>query len=269
MNPAKSPLIMGILNITPDSFSDGGKFLQIDAALKAAEKMVSEGADILDIGGESTRPGSTPVSLQEEMQRVLPVIEKISINLKVKISVDTTKYEVAKESLALGATLINDISGGKDIRMPSLLKDNNISYILMHMQGTPQTMQQNPSYGNGVVAEVGKYLRERVRLFVEAGAKRSQLWVDPGIGFGKTVDHNLDLLRHLSTFRDTGERLVIGTSRKGFLSKVCATNEERLSGTITTNLWAYQQGASVFRVHDVLEMKNSLKLWEAMAYGSF
>lgn len=267
MNPAKHPLVMGILNVTPDSFSDGGKYALLDAALKHAEKMVNEGADIIDIGGESTRPGSLPISLAEEKQRVLPVIEKLAKNFKVKISVDTTKFEVAEAALALGATIINDVSGGKDIRMTSLLKDTNVSFILMHMQGIPQNMQDNPTYANGVVTDVSKFLQERVRLFMEAGVKKEQLWVDPGIGFGKTLDHNLDLLRHLSTFKDTGSRLVIGTSLKGFIGKICS--EERLSGTITSNLWAYQQGASVFRVHNVLEMKNSLKLWDAISYGSF
>lgn len=267
MNPAKHPLVMGILNVTPDSFSDGGKYVLVDAALKHAEKLVKEGADILDIGGESTRPGSLPISLPEEMQRVVPVIEKIRKNLDVRVSVDTTKFEVAEASVALGATLINDISGGKDIRMCSLLKDPNVSYILMHMQGTPKNMQDNPNYANGVVTDVGKFLQERVRLFREAGVKKEQIWVDPGIGFGKTIDHNLDLLRHLSTFKDMADRLVIGTSLKGYIGKVCG--EERLSGTISSNLWAYQQGASVFRVHNVLEMKNALKMWDAISYGSF
>ncbi len=273
MDTPKLPLIMGILNITPDSFSDGGKFMSVDAALKQTERMVKDGADIIDIGGESTRPGSLPVSLQEEKDRVLPVLEKIAKNLSVRISIDTQKFEMASEAIPLGATIINDVSGGRDIRMLSLLKDRAITYILMHMQNTPETMQENPVYPNGVVQEVKNFLRDRVRKFKESGVQPSQLWVDPGIGFGKTTQHNLDLLRHLEMFKEVGHRLVIGTSRKGFLTKVSGkdvlSENEKLSGTVTTNLWASQNGASVFRVHDVAEMKLALTLLDGIRHGSF
>lgn len=273
MEIQKTPLIMGILNVTPDSFSDGGQFRSLDCAFRQAEKLVEEGADILDIGGESTRPGSLPISLGEELDRVLPVIEKAAKNLKVRISIDTQKFEVAEEAIKLGATLINDVSGGRDIRMVSLLRNKAITYLLMHMQNTPETMQLNPNYPNGVVQDVRNFLKSRVRLFQEAGASFSQLWIDPGIGFGKRTEHNLDLLRHLNTFQSIGERLVIGTSRKGFLSQVWhgsdLANTEKLPGTITSNLWAYQNGASVFRVHEVLEMKRALTLWDAIKNGSF
>lgn len=269
-----APLVMGVLNVTPDSFSDGGRFLSSTDALKQTEKLVSEGADIIDIGGESTRPGAQPVSLEEEKLRVLPVLESLHREFKVRLSVDTRKYEIMEAAVDLGATLINDISGGSDIRLPELLKKHpQVQLILMHMRGTPATMQEDPIYRDGVVSEVKKFLESRIRAFAEHGVSRDRLWVDPGFGFGKTVAHNLDLLRHVNTFSGIGERLMVGTSRKSFLAKVLhldsTSMEMREAGTLATGLWALSKGASVFRVHDVGAMKRAIRTWESIESGSF
>lgn len=264
------PLIMGILNVTPDSFSDGGLYLSVDKALRRAEILVNEGANVIDIGGESTRPGSEEVSAKEEISRVIPVICALRANFPVRLSIDTRKAEVAKEALKHGATLVNDISGGRDPGMLPLIQSTGTEIILMHMQGNPGDMQKNPVYPQGVVSEVKKYLQDRVQTFVAAGCKRSQLWVDPGIGFGKTAADNLLLLKELGQFVGIGEKLVIGTSRKSFLAQIVNNPslpfEERLAGTLASNLWAYRQGADVFRVHDVGEFKRALKTWTAIQH---
>lgn len=269
-----SARVMGILNVTPDSFSDGGKFNTVEKAVEHARKMILDGADIIDVGGESTRPGSDPVSLQEEMDRVLPVIEKIRNQFPVTLSVDTTKFEVAAQAVSLGATLINDVSGGRDIRLIKLLTDfPPVSLILMHSKGEPKTMHEDPKYALGVVSEVKEVLQSKIRQFGEAGVEKSRLWLDPGIGFGKTVNHNLDLLRHLDSLNGIGGRVVIGTSRKSFLGSLIGEAqgalEKREPGTLATHLWAFQKGASVFRVHDVGAMKRALISWEAVQYGRF
>ncbi len=265
---------MGILNVTPDSFSDGGKFFTQEAALERARVMIQEGVDILDVGGESTRPGADPVSLQEEMDRVLPVIDTIRREFPITLSVDTTKYEVAKEAIKLGATIINDVNGGSDIRWISLLTDHlEVQLILMHKKGDPKTMQMNPQYLLGVVSEVKEKLTRKVKQFQEAGISLDRLWLDPGIGFGKNLNHNLDLLRHLNTLVGVAGRVVIGTSRKSFLSALLKDGkksiEEREEGTLATHLWAYQMGASVFRVHDVGAMKRALITWDAIQDDCF
>lgn len=263
---------MGVLNVTPDSFSDGGLYYAKGSALQRAEQMVADGADIIDVGGESTRPGASPVSLQEEMDRVLPVIEVIKETLKVRISVDSRKFEIAREAVRLGATVVNDISGGVDIRLPSLAKTAEVDFLLMHMQGTPQTMQADPQYPGGVVADVRSFLTQRVRAFVEAGVPARRIWVDPGIGFGKTVEQNLQILKELSAFQGIGSRVAIGTSRKNFLGVVSGASdlplESREPGTIASNLWAFTQGVSVFRVHEVAAFRRALKTWESIVHVS-
>jgi len=262
------PLIMGVLNVTPDSFSDGGKYFRRDAALARAESLVRDGADILDVGGESTRPGAETVIPEEEAERVLPVIEAVRKNLDIRISIDTRRAMVAGEAIRLGATLINDVSAGSDPEMVGCLKAPGTEIILMHMRGEPKTMQRSPAYPDGVVTEVGSFLGSQVDVFVRAGVERSRIWVDPGIGFGKTLEHNLTLLRHLDRLADIGGRLVVGTSRKSFLAALdrsLASIEDREVGTVATNLWALERGASVFRVHEVTPLKRAMRAWEAVA----
>lgn len=259
---------MGVLNVTPDSFSDGGRFYGKGSALAHAERLVQEGADIIDVGGESSRPGALSVSLQEEMDRVLPIVEAIRSTVSVTISVDTRKFEVAREAVRAGAGIINDISGGADIRLLDLMKQSQANLILMHMRGNPENMQKDPAYPKGVVSEVRAFLAERVRAFREAGISKDRLWVDPGIGFGKTLAHNLELLRSYKEFSAIGGRLVAATSRKSFLATVLGdpTLEFPLrdAGTLATNLWAYSHGASLFRVHDVAQFKRALTTWTAV-----
>ncbi len=263
-----STLVMGILNVTPDSFSDGGLFISTAEAVKRAQLMASEGADIIDIGGESTRPGAEPVSAQEEMARVIPVLQQLNGNISARLSIDTTKAEVAEEALKWGVTLINDISGGQDVRMVELVKKPGVEITLMHMRGTPSNMQVLPLYANGVVEEVKTFLTQRVNAFVEAGVAKEKLWIDPGIGFGKNCAHNLTLLRRLEEFQDIGGRILVGTSRKSFLAHVLGNPntsfEEREEGTIASNLWAYSKGASVFRVHNVAALRRALQTWESI-----
>jgi len=265
----KSPLVMGILNATPDSFSGDGLSGNLQKALSQAELMVKEGADILDIGGESTRPGASPVSLQVEQDRVLPLIEGIRSRLPVTLSIDTRHFEVAKAAVDLGATILNDVSAGSDPRMFLLAREKKCTYLFMHMQGTPDTMQASPEYPKGVVPEVFEFLNRRIKA---SDLPCEQVWVDPGIGFGKTLDHNLTLLQQINWFHPLASRIVVGTSRKSFLAKVLGNPElsfeDRREGTIATNLYARNQGASVFRVHEVGPMVRALKTWEAVSNAS-
>jgi dihydropteroate synthase len=265
------PLVMGILNVTPDSFSDGGQFFSFRAACDRAAKMAEDGADIIDVGGESTRPGAKPVSSAEEIDRVVPVIERIKA-LGVRVSSDTSKPDVAKAAIAAGASIINDVTGGRNENLLSVVAGSKVDVILMHMQGEPQNMQTNPHYPLGVVTEVKNTLVDRVKAWGEAGVDRGRIWIDPGIGFGKTLDHNLELLRNLSSFQDIGHRLVIGTSRKSFLSILLGSPdvpfELREAGSVASNLWAWAQGATVFRVHEVGAMKRALITWRAIAEGN-
>lgn len=268
-NP-KKPLVMGILNVTPDSFSDGGRYLSREAACQQADQLVEEGADIIDIGGESTRPGSQPVSVNLELERVIPVVAYLHGRTLVKISVDTNKPEVAEVAAKAGAHMINDITGGSEA-MARFIAAQGLEIVLMHMQGTPTTMQIAPIYAGGVVEAVRAFLGERVELFLAAGVPFERIWVDPGIGFGKTVEHNLQLLANLDRFLGLGDRLLVGTSRKSFLSVVGKTEPKdipaREAGTLASNLWAYQKGASVFRVHQVAELKRALRTWDALGEG--
>jgi len=256
------PLVMGVLNVTPDSFSDGGEFLSVDSAVSHAQKMIAVGADMLDIGGESSRPGAGKVSDEEEAARVIPVIERIRAESDIPLSVDTTKSSVAEKALACGADFVNDISAGLfDEAMIPLVAEKNAGYILMHMRGTPQTMQKNPEYDD-VVNEVAEFLVDRIEFCIEAGIKRERLLIDPGIGFGKTVEHNLALLTNIDELTSIGVPVVIGTSRKSFIEKIAgeAPPHNRLGGSLASAVYAVEHGASVVRVHDVAETKQALEV---------
>ncbi len=262
------PLILGVLNVTPDSFSDGGRFVDVEKAIKFAAAMWKEGADYIDVGGESTRPGAAPVSVEEELRRVLPVVERLLDDVGARVSIDTRKFEVAKACADLGVSVINDVSGGSDPRLAKLVAETGLDVILMHMRGTPETMQRNLVYENGAISEVKKFLKERVQLFCDAGVRRERIWIDPGIGFGKTLDQNLDLLRRLDEFDGIAGRVAIGTSRKSFLALILGGPnvpiDRREPGTLASNLWAYLKGASVFRVHDVGVFRHAITTWEAI-----
>lgn len=255
-----APRIMGILNITPDSFSDGGKFMAKDAAIAQAQKLIEEGADILDIGGESTRPGAEIVPAQQEIDRVAPVIEAISAEIDVPISIDTHKPEVMHAAVSAGAGLINDINA---LRTEGALKaavDLNVPVCLMHMQGTPQTMQNEPSYDD-VVAEVEKFLLDRVAVCLEAGISADKIMLDPGFGFGKRARHNLRLMKHLSRFTDLPYPLLVGVSRKSIIGDMLKVSvDERLAGSLALASIAVWQGAKLIRTHDVKATKQAVKL---------
>lgn len=250
---------MGILNVTPDSFSDGGQSIAPGRAVDRALQMEAEGANIIDIGGESTRPYSEPVSPEEELRRVMPVIEALSGKLKIPISIDTTKSEVARAALAAGAAIINDISGLEaDPDMVGVARETKAGVCAMHMQGTPQTMQDNPTYDD-VITDIYGYLQERLRLLLEAGLDRERICLDPGIGFGKTHQHNLDLMAACDDFHALGCPLLVGHSRKGFLAKILGDNEKnRTFATVGSTLALAVQGIQVIRVHDVRENREAL-----------
>ncbi len=263
-DPAPLPRLMGILNVTPDSFSDGGSYSDVPAAVDAGLQLVEDGADILDVGGESTRPGATPVSTQDELRRVIPVIERLAAAVSVPISIDTMKAEVAREALAAGASIVNDVSAGRFD--PSLLEVCAVSdcgLVLRHMLGTPQTMQNDPRYED-VVAEVRRFLRERVAACEELGIAPERIAVDPGIGFGKTADHNLSLLTHIPALRSDGRPVLIGHSRKRYLYKLLGREtDERLAGTIGVSISLAMQGADLLRIHDVRAVRDALRTWKA------
>ena len=271
---ARGPLIMGVVNVTPDSFSDGGRFIGHDAALAHARQLIEEGADVLDIGGESTRPGAHPVTLEDEINRVVPLISALTRTTYTPISIDTLKPEVAEEAFKAGAEIWNDVSalsyssesldvaarGGRDI-------------ILMHMQGEPRTMQSNPYYED-VVAEVESYLLERAGVAVRAGIAAENIWLDPGIGFGKTLDHNLALIRATGRLAGHGYPVLVAASRKRFVAALEERDgvepsgpEERLGATLAVHLHAVANGAKMVRVHDVQAMKQALRVWRALGEG--
>ena len=260
-SPHNKPLIMGILNVTPDSFSDGGKFSGLNEALFHVEKMLSEGVDIIDIGGESTRPGSDPVTSAEQIQRVIPVIIAIRQQLKnpVLISIDTTSSIVAEAALKAGATLINDVSAGQnDPALLTLAAHMNVPIILMHSQGTPKTMQENPYYDD-VVQDVIKNLTDRVEAALTASISKENILIDPGIGFGKRKQDNLDLLAHLDKLVALGFPVLLGTSRKRFMGTICKVNEpgELVTATAVTTALGVMAGVQLFRVHDVKENRQA------------
>lgn len=265
---ARRTLIIGIVNVTPDSFSDGGKFLSKDAAVAHALELVEQGADVLDIGGESTRPGAASLSAEEEIARVVPVIESLSLQMQTPISVDTTKAEVASAATCAGAAIVNDISSFRfDPQMAEVVRGSASGVILMHMQGTPRTMQANPKYQD-VVTEVREFLQERVQFAMAHGIPADRIMVDPGIGFGKTVEHNLELLRGLTHLRTLSHPLLVGTSRKSFIGAVLGRPlEERDWGTAATAAFAIAQGAHAIRVHDVKLCQQVARMTDAVLHG--
>jgi len=247
-------LVMGIVNVTPDSFYDGGRYSRHEDAIEHGVRMADEGADIVDVGGESTRPGSQAVRTQAEMDRVLPVVEGIRRRSPVCVSIDTTKADVAEEAIRLGAGIVNDVSALRfDERMAAVVGRAGAFAVLMHMQGSPETMQRDPTYSD-VVEEVRAFLDRRTRFAIEVGIPEERIFVDPGIGFGKTLEHNLALLGNLSRLAELGRPVLVGTSRKAFLGAILdAPPDERTEGTIAANAVAILNGASIIRVHDVKE----------------
>ncbi len=265
----KRPLVMGIVNATPDSFYAHSRSFSPKIAADNAFRQLEEGANIIDLGGESTRPGSDSISLQEELDRVLPILEMLK-NFPIPISIDTQKAEVARQARLLGASILNDISALRFDR--EMIKEalHFQSVILMHRGGeSPKTMQENPVYTD-VVGEICSFLEERKNFFVQAGGKPEQILVDPGIGFGKNLDHNLDILKHLYKFSKICP-VVVGASRKGFIGKICADikPEERLPGSVAVACWASLQKAAMIRVHDVLETVRALEVWREMSLGVY
>jgi dihydropteroate synthase len=257
------PLVMGIVNVTPDSFSDGGRHLLRDEALAHAQQLMREGADILDIGGESTRPGAAPVSAQEEMDRVLPLIEALR-GAPVPLSIDTCKAEVMREALAAGVHMVNDIDALQQPEALAAVASSDAAVCLMHKQGTPQTMQQEPCYTD-VVAEVRSFLRSRIAQVRGAGIAQDRIVIDPGFGFGKSLAHNLDLLRHLGEFAALGVPVLAGLSRKSMLGAITGRDVgDRVHASIAAALLAVQRGAKIVRVHDVQATVDALKVWRAI-----
>jgi dihydropteroate synthase len=258
------PRVMGIVNVTPDSFSDGGRFLAREAAVGHALALLDQGADILDIGGESTRPYSTSVAADEELARVLPVIHEVHrLRPEAVISIDTSKAAVAEAAVAAGAEIINDVTGMRAAEMIAVAAAAGAGVCVMHMQGTPQTMQDNPFY-HDVVEDIYAYLCQRRDALLAAGVARERICLDPGIGFGKTHEHNLDLMRGVGRFHDLGCRLLVGHSRKGFIGKVLGDQEaDRLAGTIGASLALARAGVQVIRVHDVRPVRDALRLFDA------
>ncbi len=270
LNFTDGPLLMGILNVTPDSFSDGGRYDALDAAVARAEEMATEGAAVIDVGGESTRPGADPVPLDVELKRVIPVIQTLASRLpSLPISVDTTKAEVARLSLEEGASLVNDVSALGDPWMPAILRDHDVPVVLMHRRGDSRTMQICPTYKD-VVAEILAFFEERLAFAAAQGLRRERFLLDPGIGFGKTTDHNLEILRRLPEFRRLGLPVVVGVSRKSFLGRILGGEEtpaplsERAEGSLAAHLWAADRGADILRVHDVGPTAKALRVWRAL-----
>ncbi|HEU5142191.1 MAG TPA: dihydropteroate synthase [Solirubrobacterales bacterium] len=259
--------LMGVVNVTPDSFSDGGLYLDADAAIEHAKQLARDGAEILDVGGESTRPGAKEVDALTERERTEPVIAELadSFEKRVQISIDTSKLSVAEAALEAGATIVNDVTAMRnDPDIASLCADRDAGLVLMHMQGDPRTMQVDPTYGD-VVDDVKAFLAERMEVAVAAGLAEEKVWLDPGIGFGKTLEHNLELLRRLGELRELGRPLVVGTSRKSFIGKIDGSQVgDRIGGTIASSVLAASAGADVLRVHDVAEVRQGLLMAEAV-----
>jgi dihydropteroate synthase len=262
MGPAK---IMGIVNVTPDSFSDGGAFLDADAAIAHGRKLAHEGADILDIGGESTRPGAQAVSAEEELHRVGPVIEALATDDGRPVSIDTSKLAVAEAALSAGATMVNDVTALRsEPELAGLCAQRGCEVVLMHMLGDPRTMQENPSYDD-VVDDVKAFLAERIEFAISQGIVEERIWIDPGIGFGKTVEHNLELHRRLGELSELGRPITFGSSRKSFIGKLTGAEvDQRIGGTIASSVIAYANGARMLRVHDVAPMRQALTVAEAI-----
>jgi dihydropteroate synthase len=265
MDLATRTHIMGVLNVTPDSFSDGGNFLKLDDALRQGMKMVQEGADMIDVGGESTRPGSDPLTLNEELSRVIPVIESLSKRTDVPISIDTYKAEVARRALDAGAQMINDISALRfDPEMKKIAREYEVPIVLMHIKGTPKDMQQNPHYED-VIAEINRYLEESISTARKVGIEKNKIIIDPGIGFGKRLEDNLNILKNLKKFSILGCPVFIGCSRKSFIGMILDLPvEERLEGSLAALAVAIMNGANIVRVHDVKESRRVVALVDAI-----
>jgi dihydropteroate synthase len=257
------PKLMGVVNVTPDSFSDGGRYLDPEAAIAHGIELAEQGAEILDVGGESTRPGAAEVSEVEELARVEPVVAGLAGT--AIISIDTSKVGVARAALDAGASIVNDVTALRhDPEIGALCAEREAGLVLMHMLGEPRTMQENPSYDD-VVDDVKAFLAERLEVAVGMGAAEEKIWLDPGIGFGKTLEHNLELLRRLGELRELGRPLVIGTSRKSFLGKIDGSDvDDRIGGTIASSVFAAAEGADVLRVHDVAETAQATKVASAI-----
>jgi dihydropteroate synthase len=263
--PGDMPLVMGILNITPDSFSDGGKFLEKDAAIRQALRLVEEGADIIDIGGESTRPGAQPVSVDEELARVMPVIEAVVPEINIPVSIDTSKPEVMRVTAAAGVGMLNDVNGFRAEGAVEVAAELGLPVCVMHMKGEPRTMQLHPEYGD-VVREVGDFLVERVDALLAAGLARDMVCVDPGFGFGKTLAHNLELLNRLDELAQRGYPVLVGMSRKTMVGAMLDTPvDDRLHGSVALATVAAMKGASIVRVHDVKPTRDALRIASAVA----
>jgi dihydropteroate synthase len=258
-------LVMGIVNVTPDSFSDGGRFLDPKAAVALGLQLAEQGAGILDVGGESTRPGSVPVDEAEELRRVLPVIEQLAGRVKVPVSIDTVKPGVARAALAAGASIVNDVAANRrDDALWREVAEAGAGYVCLHMQGTPQTMQANPTYGD-VVREVGEFFAERLERLGECGVAREQVILDPGIGFGKTLEHNLQLLGAARRFTTYGRPLLLGVSRKSFIGKLLGAElAARLPGALACACLAVAAGVQIIRAHDVAETVQAIRMTEAI-----
>jgi len=263
---SRQGLIMGILNVTPDSFTDGGEFFTVEKAVEHGLRMAGEGAQIIDVGGESTRPGAEPVAAGEELGRVIPVIEQLRMKINTVISIDTSNAQVAREAIHAGASVVNDVTGGRgDETMMPLVAKTKSAFIIMHMQGNPRTMQAEPRYTD-VVSEVAVFFRQQYARAIECGIDPMAIAFDPGIGFGKTLDHNLEVLAHLDRLRVHDRPLVVGVSRKSFLAKLTGSSEisDRLAPAVALTSLLRARGADVFRVHDVKENVNALRITEAM-----
>ena len=258
---------MGVVNVTPDSFSDGGRFLDAGAALAHARRLIAEGADIIDVGGESTRPGAAPISEDDEIARVVPLIEQVRRESDVRISIDTMKPAVARAAVAAGADLWNDITAlSWSPESPAVAAELGCELCLMHMQGDPRTMQQDPRYDD-VLAEVMAFLVARIEAVAKAGVSGARIWLDPGIGFGKAPAHNLALLRHIDRFVETGFPVLLGVSRKRFIRSIDDTAieaDDRLGGSLAGALWGASRGVAALRVHEVRETVQALKVWDAI-----
>src|SRR5215208_2540724 len=264
MELGAGPVLMGVINVTPDSFSDGGLYLDVDAAVDHGHELAAEGAAILDVGGESTRPGADEVPEAQELERVIPVVERLAQASgpdAPRVSIDTRKARVAEQALQAGARIVNDISAFRHApEIAGMVAGAGAHCCLMHMLGEPRTMQEDPRYDD-VVSDVKAFLEERLAFAVGEGVPEDRVWLDPGIGFGKTLDHNLELLRRLDEIAAIGRPVVIGTSRKSFLGKITGRDEQhRLPGTIATNVIAWERGARIFRVHDVAPAVDALKV---------
>jgi dihydropteroate synthase len=267
LNLGKKTHIMGIVNLTPDSFSQDGLYSGTvpEGIIKFVEKMVKDGADIIDVGGESSRPGAKPVSPKEELDRTIPVIKILAKKIKVPISIDTHKPEVAKQALDCGAVIVNDITGLKNPKMAKIISRYKAAVVIMHMKGTPRTMQKNPRY-KSLIGEIIEYLDRAIKKAQDADIDKEKIIIDPGIGFGKTLEHNLEILKRLSEFKILGRPILVGTSRKSFIGKILnVTAEEIIYGTISSCILAARNGAKILRVHDVNGVKQALKIFDAIS----